>query len=401
MNKIYLANLNTEIILNFANNSFYLNDLLYKFTLNINTITIYWSDINIEKYHTYDSYIYHSDNEPNYIKLIYLIHSEWFDQAIINYKSNTLKRIKHNNETGKFNINDNFIEIFWDYWGKEIFIKKDDYSYYKEDVLINKISNNSILSNNNYKYKHKIIIFIHICCIENWEDIFTEQIYSIKKSGLYNVTYKIMLCILGDIKHINNPIFTDKKFNIIYIDTRLYLYELLTINSIKSYCERMNDEKDLYILYIHTKGVRKAGDDNIIKSWRNMMEYFLINCYKECLDGLENLMFDTIGNNIINEKCTTDKYANVNLEHTYHYSGNFWWSKKSYIDKLNYIDLNLSLTAELTRYKAENWILSLYPNPNINIGVLYQDNTNIHPYHRYIFDYYKNMYIHIKSYIVK
>ena len=125
-----------------------------------------------------------------------------------------------------------------------------------------------------------------------------------------------------------------------------------------------------------------------------MMEYFLINRFNECLNGLS--LYDTLGNNIINGRCVDSIYANINPNHNLHYSGNFWWSKKSYIDKLDYIPVNLSKSCDLTRFKAENWILSNYPN--MNIGVIFQDNTNTHPYFRYVFDYYKDMIFHIKKF---
>ena len=237
----------------------------------------------------------------------------------------------------------------------------------------------------------EIHIFIHICAIYNWESIFIEQIENIKRSGLYDIVTKIHLGILGDINIIKNIIFNDIKFNILYIDTRNELYEIHTINFIKSFCNNINNE--IYILYIHTKGVRKAGNESVIKSWREMMEYFLIDNYKECIDNLN--YFDSIGNNLVNLFCKEIKDVCINKDHTYHYSGNFWWSKKSYIDKLDYINLDLTQNSVNTRYKAENWILSLYPNAKI--GILFQDDTNTHPYHRHVFDYYKDLKIVIKE----
>jgi len=53
-------------------------------------------------------------------------------------------------------------------------------------------------------------------------------------------------------------------------------------------------------LYIHTKGVNKSGNQEVIESWRNMMEYNLINQFKFCNYLLNNEIVNTIGNNIIN-----------------------------------------------------------------------------------------------------
>lgn len=202
---------------------------------------------------------------------------------------------------------------------------------------------------------------------------------------------KIHLGIVGDLENLNDTIFNDKKFDILYIDKRISLYEIHTINHIKSFCNNL--ENEAYILYIHTKGVRNAGNKKVVESWRNMMEYFLIDKYEECIKYL--YLYDTLGNNIVNLHCYNKDDVCLNNLHTYHYSGNFWWSKKSYIDKLNFIELDLTHNSINTRFKAENWILSNYPNTNI--GLLFQDHTNTHPYHRYVFDYYKKIDLLIRK----
>lgn len=393
MNKVYIVNkyYNLEIELNFNEHNFIMDGIDYKFKLFNNILYIYWLSNEYEEYYTEDSYIYYSDlSLKNKIKLIYLIHNDWYDQAIMNNDNKIIKRIK-NNDIGifSFHIEESLLKVDWGINDKDEFIKKDDYTYVENKKLFSE----ECIS----KDKLPIYIFIHICCIENWRDIFIEQIQTIKESGLYDIVIQINLCILGNVNIINDKIFNDNKFNIIYVDSRIYLYEIMTINSIKSFCERANYEreyKEIYILYIHTKGVRRAGDNLIIKSWRNMMEYFLIDKFKDCLNGLS--LYDTLGNNIINARCVDSKYANINPNHNLHYSGNFWWSKKSHIDKLDYIPVNLSKSCDLTRFKAENWILSNYPD--MNVGVIFQDNTNTHPYYRYIFDYYKKMVFCIKKF---
>ena len=124
------------------------------------------------------------------------------------------------------------------------------------------------------------------------------------------------------------------------------------------------------------------------------MEYFVIGCYLECIKNLN--IYDTIGCNIVNMFCYDKDKVAVNKEHTVHYSGNFWWSKKSYINTLPYLDIDLSTESVNTRYRAENWILSNYPDAKI--GVIFQDDTNTHPYHRYVFEYYKGMRVVVQEY---
>ena len=232
-----------------------------------------------------------------------------------------------------------------------------------------------------------IYIFIHICTIENWKEIFEDQIKYLKISGLYEESTYIYIGILGDL---DLSYFSSyPKLTILYYDINVELYEIPMINHIANISKKSSVE--INILYIHTKGVRRAGNDKVIWSWRKMMEYFLIINYKLCIENLE--YYDTLGCNAIDELCENIDNVVVNKDknHTYHYSGNFWWSKKSYIEKLPFLQIDMSDKAFITRYKAENWILSEYPNGKF--GILFQDDTNIHPYHRYVFEYYKDLKI--------
>jgi len=409
MNNIYIVNnfFNIEIELIFKNNTFTVDNLPNNLELkNEHTfdlidhdkIILYWNKIDetilSEKYYTKDSYIYCNNKcLANNFKKIFMIHEEWNDQAIIDVKNNKLIRIKHKDQFGNFKFKDNKLIINWNHWGKEIYYKYDNYTYYQQNY---NIENNKISVNNNIK----LHIFIHITLIEDWLTIFNNQISKIKECGLYDKVEKIHLGILGNLKiFIENTIFNDPKFNILYIDSKVELYEIHTINHIKNLCDTIDktdndvDNNELYILYIHTKGDRNAGNKNVTKSWRSMMEYLLIEKHNECLNYLE--YYDCIGNNLVNLYCTEKNSSYVNENHSYHYSGNFWWSKKSYIDKLDYLPLDMSNESINTRYRAENWICSKYPDAKL--GIIFQDDTNTHPYHRYVFDYYKDLKFNIKT----
>lgn len=388
MNKIYLISnsFHYEINLLFSHNTFEKDGFIYNFSLiQKDTLLIYWNETNKQLFYTDDSYLYYSNIElKSNFKKIFLVHREWNDQALIIFDKMILFRIKNNEQCGDIILNDDNLIINWNFWGKEEFIKKDDFTYVQKDYIY--IEKNVLIN------KNPIHIFIHICMMDNWKTIFEEQITTIKKSGLYDISEKIHLAILGNIVNfllVKDDIFTDEKFDILYIDSRVTLFEIHTINFIKTFCNSVNEE--IYILYIHTKGVRNVGNREVTKSWRNMMEYFLIENFKECIDYLS--IFDTLGNNIINSYC--EENVNINKNHTYHYSGNFWWSKKSYIDKLIYLELDLTDNSINTRYRAENWILSKFPEACV--GILFQDETNTHPYHRYIFEYYKNIKFFIKK----
>ena len=73
------------------------------------------------------------------------------------------------------------------------------------------------------------IIYIHICCITNYKDVFEYLILSIKESGLYDVIEEIRCCILGTY---DASLFTDPKIKIHATSENIKLYEVFTINKI-------------------------------------------------------------------------------------------------------------------------------------------------------------------------
>jgi len=394
MNKIYIVDtyFNDKVEVYFNKDIIKYDNIEYKMEFKNNKIKIYWlNDIYEEYIADENSYVFYKNiNLKKDIYLIYLLEKDWYDQILVNIKTGMIDSINRNEKGRLIEKTETQYIIEWmsDNNRREIYNIYSDVYIYQKDIEINEYQ-----EYNEEKKDVKIDIFIHICCIENWKDILTEQLNKIYEE-LYEKTNKIFLCILGNIEwKYFMELLEDTKFEIIYMDKKKYLYEHHTINSIKSYCERLDEER--YILYIHTKGVRKMSDGEITKSWREMMQYFLIERHKECIDNLDK--YDTLGCNYINDYCVKKENAFVAENHAYHYSGNFWWSKKTYIDKLDYLDLNYSKMADYTRFKAENWILSGYDNNNNKIGIIHQDYTNIHPYYIMIGNDYKKTPFYIKK----
>ena len=156
----------------------------------------------------------------------------------------------------------------------------------------------------------KRYIYIHVACINHWSDVFSSLLERIKKSGLYDAVDEIRLGILGNI----NLVVADPKLKIRGKSTDLSQYETFTLNLLR------NDSlfEDFEVLYLHTKGVRKPGNLINIGSWTNYLSHFNIDRWSECCALLnEN---DCVGVNLLPEPI--------------HYSGNFWWSRASYIRTL-------------------------------------------------------------------
>ena len=209
----------------------------------------------------------------------------------------------------------------------------------------------------------KNYIYIHICCINNYKNIFNTLLYNIKFYGLYDIIDEIRCIVIGS----NNDysIFSDSKIKIIYQSNDINIYEFKAMELIYKH----SIQEDFNILYIHTKGVKhyKMATEEYVKDWVNMMIYFNIGNYKKCLSYLKEN--DVVG---------------VNLQpDPWHFSGNFWWSKSEHIKKLGIIeDYNYNGPEFYITKRKEGKYISLW-NSNINHYIskydqeLYVDKFNI------------------------
>ena len=137
MNEIFLVlnNLNTFVKLNFIleNNYFKINNDKYSFEIiSKEKLRIYNSYIDKVLY-TEDSFLYFENiSMKEYYLRINLIHNEWYDNIILDKKDNNLIRFNNRDQYGIFKLDENKLIIEWDYWGKEIFIKIDNFNYKQE-----------------------------------------------------------------------------------------------------------------------------------------------------------------------------------------------------------------------------------------------------------------------------
>lgn len=160
----------------------------------------------------------------------------------------------------------------------------------------------------------KNYIYLHICCINNWKDILNNLLFKIKDSGLYDKIDEIRCCILGN--YDNYELLNDPKIKIIDTSDNINIYECFTLDHL------YDDSKleDFNVLYIHTKGLKHNGQNLNVLDWVEYMCYFNIYKYDICINLLNN--YDTVGVNM--------QYADKKF---LHYSGNYWWTKSSYIKK--------------------------------------------------------------------
>lgn len=162
--------------------------------------------------------------------------------------------------------------------------------------------------------EHPIKIFYHIyASTGSWQPIVHDQMTKLLYSGLLMECTACFVTIVG-------PDYDEcRKYVITYPNVFIRVvpsddsYERLTLLSIHHHIKPED-----FILYIHSKGVTKY-DLDIVRDWRNLMEWCLIKNYKMCLDLLQN--HDVVG-------------INRHPDPVPHFSGNFWWTKGSHYMKL-------------------------------------------------------------------
>lgn len=196
-----------------------------------------------------------------------------------------------------------------------------------------------------------------ICCINNYLEVVEEQL-SILNEGLLQNTKQLIIFITN---YTHTSIELDNiisKYNIdnakfILVTSSENVYEKFAINNYKKYIV----DDDYYLYYFHTKGLKNKEDPlmNVFSSRRKILNYYTLKMYNINIQLLEN--YDAVG-------CSLHLYPKK------HFSGNFWWSKSSYVNVLQNInDKYLSPEMYILSNDACKYI-SLSNNTN---NILYED----------------------------
>jgi hypothetical protein len=175
------------------------------------------------------------------------------------------------------------------------------------------------------------VVYIHVCCLFNYVEVFRSLIQCIHQSGLYDAVDEIRCCVLG---HVDVGVFqtlmqAHPKIKIHASSPDVSLHEVFTINTLHEDCKH----ESMNVLYLHTKGITKSANVNV-KCWVQYMCFFLIDKYKECFELLK--VHDTVG-------------VNLHDDPVLHYSGNFWWATSAHIK-------NLSPCSRSSYYSPEFWL---------------------------------------------
>jgi len=170
----------------------------------------------------------------------------------------------------------------------------------------------------------KLAIFYHIGQIGIGAFVYINQVHKLHTSGLIKEVSHIHFGVNGNQELFNVPENTKVVYN------QNHKEETETLMSLRDFCKHNPDYK---VLYFHTKGVSKESMN--AESWRLMMEYFVIDKWKECVEYLND--YDVVGSNlkILGPTTWSDGTQTWEKAGTQHFVGNFWWANASYVNTLN------------------------------------------------------------------
>lgn len=205
---------------------------------------------------------------------------------------------------------------------------------------------NQVFADTKKKPNLNLIVY-HASAFGNYLEICDKQFQRLKNSGVYDWADKVIVTFIntsGDYSEFKK--LTDQYSKIELYPTQENDYEYEAINKIWEYSQ----DYDGKVLYFHSKGVWNTFKDNLnnttsdwkqkgVGLWKEMMEYFLIDNYKECLDKLD--IYDQCG--------MTSDYSSW-------WWGNFWWSR------LEWIRLNRK-PEKGSRWDYEGWLNRDRPTP--------------------------------------
>lgn len=176
--------------------------------------------------------------------------------------------------------------------------------------------------------------FAHLYLINSWYTIFSEQLRILLISGLYDACEEINVNLIGfpEDRVLFEKLFSDlyPKLIIRSFSAEPTDYEFNALRMIE------NDNSEYVGFYFHTKSVTRPFEV-YINHWRSILNEYILNRWREHRDRVEN-GYDVSS---VNEMKSPD-----------HFSGNFWWFNRKYINRLPKIDA----LDKTNRWHPEQWI---------------------------------------------
>jgi len=176
--------------------------------------------------------------------------------------------------------------------------------------------------------------FAHWYLINDWYTIVTDQMRILLTSGLYDECEQISIGCIGfpEDKALLEKLIINQypKLIIRYYSQEPQDYEFKTLKLIE------DDNSEYVGFYFHTKAITRPFEP-IINHWRAWLNESILNRWEEHRNRVESA-YDVSS---VNELKSPD-----------HFSGNFWWFNREYINRLPKIDT----LDKKNRFAAEQWI---------------------------------------------
>lgn len=202
--------------------------------------------------------------------------------------------------------------------------------------------------------RRKLAVFYHI-----WTSpdplvarfLVDEQLKRLIRSGLREAA-EVFCVITGSDEAVLEPVLAHYPWvTVLERNSPQDQFEIGTYRHLYRYCQENPDCEG--VLYFHTKGLiyytnpeqRPGSPDMVaVNTWRHLMEWALIDRWREALEGMEGR--DMAG-------CSPAEGPFL------HYPGNFWWARPSYIaglpDPLTVLEANRGPDPMKMRLVAEIW----------------------------------------------
>jgi hypothetical protein len=169
----------------------------------------------------------------------------------------------------------------------------------------------------NLETKNNInLIVYHIYCVNNYLDIVKQQLARLQSSGLYDWCDKLEITCINTEGNFDDVEYLVKDLDKVNLNKYINnSYEYNGITKVWEYSQAYSGK----VLYFHTKGVSNFYTNVIDKQiskrkvkgiswWKEIMEYYLIDNYKDCLDKLNTF-----------HQCGVTNSGGW-------WWGNFWWA---------------------------------------------------------------------------
>lgn len=200
-----------------------------------------------------------------------------------------------------------------------------------------------------------VFLFYHVYCVNDWKEVFREQMDMIVQSGLYGFLDRVHVNLVGgedDLKWVKQHASDEKQVVKIVADA----YEFPTLDMMAD-ASRGEVFKGLYI---HTKGVYYPPGNwgkKVRSFWRHVMNHQVIHLWRECHRLIQG--HDLVGTFFKKGNTATDMYWRFDAEthvpstvnFTDHFSGNFFWFDSRYFSRIE----RLTPAQKAIRFNAE-WL---------------------------------------------